>query len=68
MILHYSDPMNCSGKSCTKCFRPHYKLNVEFNYYQKVIDFLTTVLTTVFVIFLITHEKHEKDKNYFKGL
>ena len=30
--------------------------------------FLTTLLTTVFVIFLITHKKHEKHKNYFKGL
>ena len=36
--------------------------------FSKEEQLLTTLLTTVFVIFLITHKKHEKDKNYFKGL
>ena len=45
---------------------------IDIEDYQELILlaylFLTTVLTTVFVIFLITRKNHKKHQNYFKGL
>ncbi len=42
----------------------------DINNYQRWMTrlFLTTVLPTVFVMFLITHQKHQNNKIHFKGL